>query len=257
MYIKHLHPGLVMKKAFTLIELLVVIAIIAILAAILFPVFAQAKAAAKKTQDLSNQKQLVTALIMYAGDNDDRSAKTHHDLESGETIADLYTWYQPLKPYLKSQDVLRDPVVNDTPTLFPYPVTLADWETYRTDYLINGFFSHGATFTTFSRPAEQIIIGERHIGIAFFDYHPWASAPNGNWERGFLDGSKYQIGDLDSDSQVPDLKNTGRHIGGNNYSFADGHAKWFKFEQTLDKTKLESDVTNFGMHNIDNLPSNE
>jgi len=59
------------RKAFTLIELLVVITIIAILAAILFPVFAQAKAAAKKTQCLSNLKQLGLACQMYMADNDD------------------------------------------------------------------------------------------------------------------------------------------------------------------------------------------
>jgi prepilin-type N-terminal cleavage/methylation domain-containing protein len=60
-----------MRKAFTLIELLVVIAIIAILAAILFPVFAQAKASAKKAGDLSNQKQMTLAAIMYQTDADD------------------------------------------------------------------------------------------------------------------------------------------------------------------------------------------
>ena len=60
-----------MKKAFTLIELLVVIAIIAILAAILFPVFAQAKLAAKKTQGLSNIKQTSTGMLIYSNDADD------------------------------------------------------------------------------------------------------------------------------------------------------------------------------------------
>jgi len=59
------------KSAFTLIELLVVIAIIAILAAILFPVFAQAKLAAKKTVCMSNLKQIQLAIIMYEGDYDD------------------------------------------------------------------------------------------------------------------------------------------------------------------------------------------
>ena len=59
------------NRAFTLIELLVVIAIIAILAAILFPVFAQAKFAAKKTVDLSNTKQIGTATKIYLGDSDD------------------------------------------------------------------------------------------------------------------------------------------------------------------------------------------
>ncbi|HWA82396.1 MAG TPA: prepilin-type N-terminal cleavage/methylation domain-containing protein [Fimbriimonadaceae bacterium] len=60
-----------MKRAFTLIELLVVIAIIAILAAILFPVFAQAKEAAKATQCLSNMKQIGMACMLYLNDNDD------------------------------------------------------------------------------------------------------------------------------------------------------------------------------------------
>ena len=60
-----------MKKAFTLIELLVVIAIIAILAAILFPVFAQARAKARQTADLSNLKQLALGWLMYAQDYDE------------------------------------------------------------------------------------------------------------------------------------------------------------------------------------------
>lgn len=63
--------GFVMKRAFTLIELLVVIAIIAILAAILFPVFAQAKEAAKKTQGIAQIKQVGTGIILYTGDNED------------------------------------------------------------------------------------------------------------------------------------------------------------------------------------------
>ena len=96
-----------MRKAFTLIELLVVIAIIAILAAILFPVFAQAKAAAKKAVDLSNHKQIISGIMLYAGDNDDQTCHTHHDLEPAETIADLYPWYEPIQPYLKNNDVFE------------------------------------------------------------------------------------------------------------------------------------------------------
>ncbi len=66
-----------MKRAFTLIELLVVIAIIAILAAMLFPVYAQAKTAAQKTTVISNTKQAGTAMLMYLSDNDDAFPSMH------------------------------------------------------------------------------------------------------------------------------------------------------------------------------------
>ena len=81
-----------MKRAFTLIELLVVIAIIAILAAILFPVFAQAKLAAKKTADLSNIKQLGTALAIYMNDNDDLyPAMVSDNVTTGENQHPLWS----------------------------------------------------------------------------------------------------------------------------------------------------------------------
>jgi len=94
------------QKGFTLIELLVVIAIIAILAAILFPVFAQAKLAAKKTQSLSNGKQTTLGVLMYAGDYDDTFP-----------IGSGYCWFYPTDggwawdtaPYIKSGPLLKDP----------------------------------------------------------------------------------------------------------------------------------------------------
>lgn len=245
------------RRAFTLIELLVVIAIIAILAAILFPVFSQAKAAAKKTADLSNQKQLMTAMLIYAGDNDDHSVVSHHDLGLGDPLTDLYPWFSGLYPYLKSRDILKDPVGTGSPTQFPGPMTLSAWEPLKTDYVINGFFAHGASMTAFGSPAQQIVFSERNAPYAFFDYHAWPTAPDNDWERGLLDGSRFRVSDLLTGAQAPDAQNTGRHGGGNNYAFLDGHAKWHKFEQTLDKTKTVADVTNFGMHNIDNLPASD
>jgi prepilin-type N-terminal cleavage/methylation domain-containing protein len=85
------------RRAFTLIELLVVIAIIAILAAILFPVFAQAKAAAKTTQALSNLKQLATANVIYMHDYDDTINRKYWDL------------HVDLMPYIKNADIFLDP----------------------------------------------------------------------------------------------------------------------------------------------------
>ncbi|CAN5367293.1 hypothetical protein BH11ARM2_BH11ARM2_29650 [soil metagenome] len=84
------------KRAFTLIELLVVIAIIAILAAILFPVFAQAKAAAKKTVDLSNLKQLGTSTALYQGDYDDI-------FPQARTVGAIGgTYSETMEPYIKA-----------------------------------------------------------------------------------------------------------------------------------------------------------
>jgi prepilin-type N-terminal cleavage/methylation domain-containing protein/prepilin-type processing-associated H-X9-DG protein len=95
-----------MKKAFTLIELLVVIAIIAILAAILFPVFAQAKEAAKATQVLSNQKQITLGMMMYIGDNDDILPSYVTRSGSANTAGfgrnDIVSWPQQFDPYIKN-----------------------------------------------------------------------------------------------------------------------------------------------------------
>lgn len=87
-----------MKKAFTLIELLVVIAIIAILAAILFPVFAQAKTAAKKTQALSNAKQIGTASHIYSSDYDDRFPSVYDGPNcGGDPICTMYPYTKNLQ----------------------------------------------------------------------------------------------------------------------------------------------------------------
>jgi prepilin-type N-terminal cleavage/methylation domain-containing protein/prepilin-type processing-associated H-X9-DG protein len=94
------------KRAFTLIELLVVIAIIAILAAILFPVFAQAKEAAKATAILSNQKQMALAQQMYITDYDDAlpSWITKKALASDGTWyrSDIDSWVERFDPYIKN-----------------------------------------------------------------------------------------------------------------------------------------------------------
>ena len=89
-----------MKRAFTLIELLVVIAIIAILAAILFPVFAQAKAAAKRTAELSNVKNITMGAFLYLGDADDVVPSIAYGDRSQPVT--LFTWKDAIYPYVKN-----------------------------------------------------------------------------------------------------------------------------------------------------------
>ena len=101
------------KKGFTLIELLVVIAIIAILAAILFPVFAQAKLAAKKTADLSNAKQIGTATQIYLGDSDDNNPMVAYTTDGNGQIpgtgSNMYSVFDALQPYTKNKDMFSSP----------------------------------------------------------------------------------------------------------------------------------------------------
>lgn len=98
------------RRGFTLIELLVVIAIIAILAAILFPVFAQAKLAAKQTAALSQMRQLSMGVMMYAGDHDDYfvPASMRSEVNTDTPII----WTQGVLPYLKNRELVILPDSN-------------------------------------------------------------------------------------------------------------------------------------------------
>jgi prepilin-type N-terminal cleavage/methylation domain-containing protein/prepilin-type processing-associated H-X9-DG protein len=99
------------RKAFTLIELLVVIAIIAILAAILFPVFAQAKEAAKRTSCLSNTKQVDLGMMMYLNDYDDTTPTILGP--RGSNTSYQIDWYTQITPYVKNFDVFFCPDRNE------------------------------------------------------------------------------------------------------------------------------------------------
>lgn len=96
--------------AFTLIELLVVIAIIAILAAILFPVFARAKEAAKLTQSLSQMRQLSLSVMIYAGDYDDNFVPA--SARGSNPAIDPTIWTQGIEPYVKNTQIFITPGSN-------------------------------------------------------------------------------------------------------------------------------------------------
>ncbi len=197
--------------AFTLIELLVVIAIIAILAAILFPVFAKAREKARQISCTSNLKQIGLAVTQYCQDWDEATMIANHTTG--------YSWYLPLQPYVKSDQVFRCPSMTNRGTT-----------TTRTDYLVNGVFGHGISLAAFQTPAEQIMFAERLGTVDEEDYHV------------FYNTAEFELDALD----------VKRHFDGSNYAFADGHVKWMRWEQTL---KPSGDIhTAPTMHNRDNIP---
>ena len=200
-----------MKRAFTLIELLVVIAIIAILAAILFPVFAQAKASAKKSACLSNTRQLGIGLMMYMADEDDTIFFFGHAVDLSRTSPTPYgatienRWWNQIQPYLKNRDVLRSP--SDTlQTPNPLEDGLAGRPFVPRSYVANRA-AEGLKYTAIDEVASIVVVTLKN-GIyndSWYEppknlYNKTATTPPVMW----LDGQ----------------------LGGVNNTFFDGHAKW-------------------------------
>ncbi|MGC4047953.1 MAG: DUF1559 domain-containing protein [Armatimonas sp.] len=216
------------RSAFTLIELLVVIAIIAILAAILFPVFAQARAKARQTSCLSNEKQIGLALMMYSQDYDETLAgNTFHAAGLGKPLgfmqpydaADSTTWRiwaRDLMPYVKNMGVFKCPQTKprsaDGPCDYlgtganPCELTAAGAGT--TNYLLNGIVASQA-IAAIQTPADTVYVHEvrnfNRVAQEKPRLVPGDSTKAYNFTLDFYDSL---------------------HNGGANMLFCDGHAKW-------------------------------
>jgi prepilin-type N-terminal cleavage/methylation domain-containing protein/prepilin-type processing-associated H-X9-DG protein len=213
-----------MRKAFTLIELLVVIAIIAILAAILFPVFAQAKAAAKSAACLSNTKQMGLGVQLYISDFDDRmffrastratSTRAGIAIPATDPNVNAMKWWNELNVYVKNKDVFHCPADRTpggaTDTMLQVDPTGA--KTIPLSYVAN---SAGEDLTTseVDRVADVILIGEKWNKAS-------GDANSGETWLEFTDGD----GAPDPANPSQMLKFASRHTGAMNNTFFDGHA---------------------------------
>ena len=202
------------SAAFTLIELLVVIAIIAILAAILFPVFARARENARRSSCTSNLKQIGLGTLQYLQDYDEILPFMYHEDLSGPRF---YLWYD-INPYVKSGQVWK--CSSDTVDRSQVPIertlgyygSIAPTNVQFSSYLANyNIFKPsgnppvaGTNVAAFNNTAERITLGEL----------------NGNYQYpgayGATDGARWA------------RLNQERHFDGTNYLFLDGHVKWLK-----------------------------
>jgi prepilin-type N-terminal cleavage/methylation domain-containing protein len=262
----------VRKRAFTLIELLVVIAIIAILAAILFPVFAQAKAAAKITTTISGMKQMALGLQMYSNDYDDTAVFEYGYADGsipGDT--DLYhynnTWVGRIYPYVKNNSIFFDktiPEITDYTKYYQDPNYSSNYYSYawswitsfslNTDGYSRQLYSgssctdYGSStsapriLTAISEPATRLAVTPTRYGtisnwswMRFISYY--ASWPTAD---AYASGFSWNQLVYDARRQYGQ-----KFIGG----FADGHAGKYgneKFVKEYVNTPSQSQATSYG-----------
>ena len=231
------------SKGFTLIELLVVIAIIAILAAILFPVFAQARESARQTSCLSNEKQITLGMLQYLQDYDETFPKYYYDTPENATKVDPngggyldahMGWDEACQPYIKNKQIMFCPSASSPGNDYfgcagatskagcPSPnKSDSDWTgslNYTTNCRLTGRTNGQVQkLAALSYPSQTILLSE-------------------NGDQGSMSACRTEIdewGWAGRQDQAMVQQATGqkpaplaRHKGGANYGYSDGHAKW-------------------------------
>jgi prepilin-type N-terminal cleavage/methylation domain-containing protein/prepilin-type processing-associated H-X9-DG protein len=222
-------------RGFTLIELLVVIAIIAILAAILFPVFAQAREKARQATCLSNQKQMGTAIMMYAQDYGES-----YPLYTTYPNQALY-WYDMINPYVKAStgrsSIFHCPSVSGDATavntsagyaanylhVIQYP---PEFNNSKTNKWYTPADDGPCAMARLARPADTIMIADSEVECGKGQGGGWAAIycpielPKGpTWAAPNCVDKTWGLAK--------------RHSGGGVYLMADGHARWMRRETVL------------------------
>lgn len=205
-----LRRGILKAAGFTLIELLVVIAIIAILAAILFPVFARARENARRASCMSNEKQLALGFMMYTQDYDGRFPQ-HWGYYNPDGTGTAFPWSLAILPYVKSNQLFFCP--SDTT---PGHNSANSVSTGNVSYGYNYAYlamagNYAATpaplnlITSVKYPSETLLLGDTGLNVTGYVI--------------YYSSATYEPRD--------------QHLGGCNFAFVDGHVKWMNAETVM------------------------
>jgi prepilin-type N-terminal cleavage/methylation domain-containing protein len=209
------------RRAFTLIELLVVIAIIAILAAVLFPVFARAREKARQSACLSNLKQMGVAIQMYTQDYDERVPMSADQLAQNAGDGWLSFWFGKIQPYVKNQGIFNCPssdifkgnfASNTTYEYGANSCVMVGWRTF-------GWDSQNSICKGFDQGTLRLAEADEPSRVALLsDTAAWAGTPPR------LQGT-HHFQCWSGTSRV--------HSTGITLTFLDGHAKWSKRDSAI------------------------
>ena len=253
---KKLAPVYQKNSGFTLIELLVVIAIIAILASILFPVFARARESARRTSCLSNLKQIGLGIIQYTQDYDETMPMANW----GGNAGDGFYWMDAVQPYVKSTQLFTCPSRSNTFGGADYTQyvprdqrgTLRQFGTYginNTYYnTASGLYVAGGV--PHSGPAGRALAMQDAAATTILAVESNATVGKAEWGGGTVLGFKTEAeadplcggkpcayaGTFGFDK----VRVVGPHFAGTNVLYCDGHAKFGKFDPILESKKYGS-----------------
>jgi prepilin-type N-terminal cleavage/methylation domain-containing protein/prepilin-type processing-associated H-X9-DG protein len=205
-------------RGFTLIELLVVIAIIAILAAILFPVFAQAREKARQINCVSNLKNISTAVMMYIQDYDENMPYYETQPPAVQTPTNRNFWFVQINPYLKANKIYSCPSLGVSGATFEtMPNRVAGYGVNAGAHVFPNYTDPAISYSAFTTPAGVLMMTDSafmdpKLGSAGYPvvYCPFRTV------AGVVNGAV-----------------ANRHFDGSSVAFLDGHVKYMKLVQII------------------------